>query len=115
MLTTIYIASVVFGFVNFVQYVSGKEILGKFMLKSFGSFALALTFCFCRYRGFLNGSVEFTVMNIFAMTFLLGFHLNLCLNVFEDDSSVFVEKLGCSIFIAFVCALACRLCFASMF
>ena len=115
MLVIIYIVSAVFGFANFVQFNRGEEILGKFMLKAFFAFALALTFCFFRYKGFVSGKINFTVMNLFAMFLLLAFHINLWLNIFEDVFSVFIEKFGCSILIAFVCACACWLCFAIMF
>ena len=115
MLVIIYIISVVFGFVNFVQFTRGEQILGKFMLKAFFAFVLALAFCFFRYKGFVSGEIKFTVMRLFAMFLLLSFHITLWLNIFEETFSVFIEKFGCLTLVAFISSCACWLCLSTMF
>ena len=115
MLVTIYIISAFYGFANFIQFNSGKEVLGQFVVKELFALGLAIIFCVFRYKGFIDGDVSFSVKNLFAMFVLLAFHINFWISLFEDTLNAFMEKLSCFIFLAFVCSCAYWLCFVAMF
>lgn len=115
MLIITYIASLAYGFINFYQYNTGREILGKFMLKGLFTFALALIFCFFQWNRFENGEIAFTVKNIFPMWLLLAFHINLWINAEEDLLASLTEKSLCMLLVSFVSTWATRLIFALCF
>ena len=115
MLVIIYIISLVYGFINFYQYNSGMQTLGKFIIKAFVTFTLALIFCFFQFKGFENGEIAFTVKNNFPMWFLIAYHFNLWINIEEDYLETFLENSACCMLIAIVCTFATRLIFALCF